>query len=306
MAVNNPQSADRSYKFIYKMLDIRFHRYLYHEGDYIEFIETEIADTGQRKDIVVKVDDDTIQLTEFMAKRVYDEKLYSLCDYHEYTRYDPQYKGFEVKSAVVSIANPNHGKDEIKIDENITFGIETIFISKKDGRKVLNNLLYKIITNEELSDFEVIDLLILPDMDIDIPIRQLMKFICHLIANANISDSDFKKKIILCEIKVLARFFKNKELKEMVELLKTLTKNAEVQRIIEKYGQGFDSIYFDGKTDGYSEGKNDGYDEGKNDGTNEAKIEVAKNFLNEGFDIELVARNTGLSIDKIKKLKGEL
>ena len=127
-----------------------------------------------------------------------------------------------------------------------------------------------------------------------------------LIANANISDSDFKKKIILCEIKVLARFFKNKELKEMVELLKTLTKNAEVQRIIEKYGQGFDSIYFDGKTDGYSEGKNDGYDEGKNDGTNEAKIEVAKNFLNEGFDIELVARNTGLSIDKIKKLKGEL
>ena len=92
----------------------------------------------------------------------------------------------------------------------------------------------------------------------------------------------------------------------MVELLKTLTKNAEVQRIIEKYGQGFDSIYFDGKTDGYSEGKNDGYDEGKNDGTNEAKIEVAKNLLNEGFDIELVARNTGLSIDKIKKLKGEL
>ena len=119
-----------------------------------------------------------------------------------------------------------------------------------------------------------------------------------LIANANIQNSDFKKKIILCEIKVLARFFKNKELKEMVELLKTLTKNAEVQRIIEKYGQGFDSIYFDGKTDGYSEGKNDGI--------NEAKIEVAKNFLNEGFDIELVARNTGLSIDKIKKLKGEL
>ena len=111
-----------------------------------------------------------------------------------------------------------------------------------------------------------------------------------MIANANIQNSDFKKKIILCEIKVLARFFKNKELKEMVELLKTLTKNAEVQRIIEKYGQGFDSIYFDGKTDGI----------------NEAKIEVAKNLLNEGFDIEFVARNTDLTIDKIKKLNGEL
>ena len=290
MPANNPQSADRSYKFIYKMLDIRFHRYLYHEGDSIEFIETEIADTGQRKDIVVKVDDDRIHLTEFMAKGVYDEKLYSLCDYHEYTRYDPQYKGFDVKSTVVSIVNPNHGKDEMKIDENITFGIETIFISRKDGRKVLNNLIYKIITNEELSDFEAIDLLILPDMDIDIPIRQLMKFICFLIANANITDTDFKNKIILCEIKVLSRFFNPKEQEEMIEMLKTLTKNAEVERIIEKYGQGFDSIYFDGKADGI----------------NDTKIEVARNLLANGVDEELISECTGLSIDKIKNLKREL
>ena len=84
----------------------------------------------------------------------------------------------------------------------------------------------------------------------------------------------------------------------MVELLKTLTKNAEVQRIIEKYGQGFDSIYFDGKTDGYSEGKNDGI--------NDTKIAVAKNLLNNDCDIEFVARNTDLPIDKIKKLKREL
>lgn len=290
MPANNPQSADRSYKFIYKMLDVRFHRYLYHEGDSIEFIETEIADTGQRKDIVVKVNNETIQLTEFMAKGVYDEKLHSLCDYHEYTRYDPQYKGFDVKSSVVSIANPNHSKDEIRIDENITFGIESIFISNKDGRKVLNNLIDKIITNEELSDSEAIDLLILPDMDIDIPIRPLMKLICFLIGNANITDSDFKNKIILCEIKVLSRFFKQKELKEMVTMLKTLTKNAEVERIIKKYGQGFDSIYFDGKADGI-------YD---------TKIEVARNLLNEGLSIDVIARNTGLSIDKIKKLKREL
>ena len=127
--------------------------------------------------------------------------------------------------------------------------------------------------------------MILPDMDTDIPIRPLMKLICFLIANANITDNEFKKKIILCE-----RFFKQKELKEMVEMLKTLTKNAEVERIIEKYGQGFDSIYFDGKADGI----------------NEAKIEIARNLLNYGSDIEFIARNTGLSIDKVKNLKREL
>ena len=127
-------------------------------------------------------------------------------------------------------------------------------------------------------------------MDIDIPIKQLMKFICFLIGISNIPDDDFKKRIILCEIKVLARFFKDDELLEMIDLLKTLTKNPEVERIIEKYGEGFDSIYFDGKADGFNDGK----------------LQVARNLLRDGFDEEVVSRNTGLSIDKIKNLKREL
>ena len=73
-------------------------------------------------------------------------------------------------------------------------------------------------------------------------------------------------------------------------MLKTLTKNAEVERIIEKYGQGFDSIYFDGKADGI----------------NDTKIEVARNLLANGVDEELISECTGLSIDKIKNLKREL
>lgn len=294
MTVNNPQSADRSYKFTYKILGIRFHRYLYHEGDSIEFIETEIAGTGQRKDIVVIVDNKVIKLTEFMSKGLYDEKLYSMCDYHEDTRYDPHYEGYEVQSGVVSIANPNHGIDWMKIDKNVSFEVETIFIKEKDGRKILNNLIYKTIIQEELSDAEAIDLIILPDMDIDIPIKQLMKIVCFLIAKSNIADDDFKMKIILCEIKVLARFFKGDELKEMIEMLKTLTKNPEVERIIEKYGEGFDSIYFDGKADGFNEGIDDG------------KLQVAKNFLKKGVNIELISECTGISIDKIKNLKREL
>lgn len=298
MAVNNPQSADRSYKFNYELLGIRFHRYLYHEGDSIEFIETEIPETGQRKDIVVKVDDDIIQLTDFLSKGLYEDKLFSLCDYHEHTRYDPQYEGYEVQSGVVSIANPNHGINKMKIDKNITFGVETIFIQQKDGRIVLNNLVYKAITYEKLSDTEAIDLIILPDMDIDIPIKQLMKFICFLIGISNIPDDNFKKKIIQCEIKVLARFFKDDELREMIDLLKTFTRHPEVERVIEKYGEGFDTIYFDGRADGFDEGINKGIDDGK--------LQVARNLLRDGFDEEVVSRNTGIFIDKIKNIKREL
>lgn len=68
---------------MYKRLGILFHRYTYNEGEKIEFIETEIADTGQRKDIVVKVDDELIRITEFMATALSDKKLHDLFDYHE-------------------------------------------------------------------------------------------------------------------------------------------------------------------------------------------------------------------------------
>lgn len=194
MAANSPQSADRSYKFNYKMLGIKFHRYLYRNGESIEFIETEIADTGQRKDMVVKVDNSIIQITEFMSTALYDEKLRDIFDYHESVRNDSQYDNFEVQTGVISIANPHHGKNKVEIDKNITFHVDTIFIKQKDGMKVLNTLVYKTIMQEELSDREEIDLLLLPDMDIDLPIKSLMKMICYLIGNANIPDVDFKRK----------------------------------------------------------------------------------------------------------------
>lgn len=85
---------------------------------------------------------------------------------------------------------------------------------------------------------------------------------------------------------VLARFFKDDELKEMVDLLKTFTRHPEVERIIEKYGEGFDTIYFNGNAD--------------------AKLQIARNFLKKGVDVELISECTGISIEKIKNLKREL
>ena len=298
MPSNNPHSVDRSYKFNYKRLDIKFHRYLYGEGERIEFIETEIPETGQRKDIVVKVDEKKIQITEFMSKALYNEKLQDICDYHESTRLDPNNKDCVVKTDIISIANPHHGKNMVEIDENIIFHADPKFIFEKDGWKVLSTLIYKTVTQEELSDNEAIDLLILPDMNIDFPLKQLMKLICFLIGHANISDENFRNDIIVCEIMVLARFFKDGELLEMIGMLQTQTKNHKVERIIEEYGKGFDVIYFGGKADGY--------DEGKLDGKLEGKLDVAINLLKDGFDEEVISSNTGISIDKLKELKRKL
>ncbi|MBQ8017426.1 MAG: hypothetical protein IJ258_04885 [Methanobrevibacter sp.] len=212
MQVSTYHAADKANKFIYKRLGIKFHRYLYQEGNEIEFIDTEIPETGQLRDMTVKVDDDHIRITEFMSAALNEDKLSAMYDYHESIRCDVNYQGYGVKSGVFSFANPNHGKRQIIVDDNIIFQPEIIFTKNRDGWEVLNRLIYKVITQEELSDDEAIDLLMLPDMEIELPKKVLMRVICFLISNSIISDLNFKNDLKDCLIQVLKRFFEKKRI----------------------------------------------------------------------------------------------
>ena len=46
----------------------------------------------------------------------------------------------------------------------------------------------------------------------------------------------------------------------------------------------------------------DGYDDGYDAGVKSEKIEISKNFLKDGISIEVVSRNTGLSIEELEEL----
>ena len=293
MAINNPQSVDRSYKFKYKVLGIDFHRYIYGEGETIEFLETEIPDTGLRKDIVVRVDGKYIQITEFMATPLSKEKKERLSDYHISARIDPENNGMEVRTDVYSIAEPDKGVDTIKLDRNLSFKVETTFTKNKNAWKVLSSLIDKTIKQEELTVEESIDFLILQDMELDeeldMPIENLMSLIIFFMGRAFIPN-DLKAKIALCEMRVLARFFDGDKLAEMIGMLKTEIRNSKIASIIEEYGPGFDVIYGDGVADGMAEGK----------------LEDARNFLAEGFSEDVISRCTGVSIDKLRELKRKL
>lgn len=166
------------------------------------------------------------------------------------------------------------------------FKPEIIFTKNKDGWEVLNTSIYKVITQEEFSDDEAIDLVMLPDMSIKLPKKVLMRVICFLINNANIPDKNFKNDIFDCEIQVLKRFFEKDELSEMVEMLKLESENPERMRIIEKYGQGYDLFYIDGKYD--------------------AKREIARKGLLQGLDLNIISELTGFSIEYLKKIKKDL
>ena len=75
----------------------------------------------------------------------------------------------------VNTYDPKLGKRKISIKHNITFEPDMFFTQERNGWEVLSTLIYKVFNQEELSDEEAIDLLILPDMDIDMPIETLMK-----------------------------------------------------------------------------------------------------------------------------------
>ena len=139
---------------------------------------------------------------------------------------------------------------------------------------------------EELTDFEAICLLVLPDMNIDIPIKQLLNTICFIYGNANIPDIGFKIKIYSCLIMLFKRFYKDDELQEMIDMLKTANQDPKIAEIVEKYGWGFDELYLNGMEDGVEK--------------------TARKLLSEGADLNLISRCTGFSIEKLNEFKRKL
>lgn len=61
--------------------------------------------------------------------------------------------------------------------------------------------------------------------------------------------------------------------------------NEKEQRILQN------TYFYDGKAEGHEEGKR------------EEKVEIANNLLNNGVDIDIISKSTGLTLDEIKKLQ---
>ena len=53
---------------------------------------------------------------------------------------------------------------------------------------------------------------------------------------------------------------------------------------------------------GYDDGKETGKVEGIKEGKKEEKVSIAKNFLKDGIPIDVVSKNTGLSVEELNKL----
>lgn len=60
--------------------------------------------------------------------------------------------------------------------------------------------------------------------------------------------------------------------------------------------------YEHGMKDGMEKGMKQGMEKGRAEGAKVASISIARNFKNAGLDINLIAQNTGLTIDEINEL----
>ena len=93
-------------------------------------------------------------------------------------------------------------------------------------------------------------------------------------------------KIKVCVRIIPAKFFKGNEFTEMVNMLKTKTE-TKYENTDSEFREVFEARYNDGITDGRDEGI----------------LQVAENFLRNGFDEEVVSINTGIPLDEIKNIK---
>ena len=99
-----------------------------------------------------------------------------------------------------------------------------------------------------------------------------------------IKDKVFKKLIETCDVASWTR-------EERIKYDRALKRYRDTIAVME--GQ---------KMEGRAEGRAEGIKEGKEQGRKEAQQDIARNFKQSGIPIDVIAQNTGLSIEEINSL----
>ena len=90
-----------------------------------------------------------------------------------------------------------------------------------------------------------------------------------------------------------------------LEIIKELERLAMDERFIFDYDSEAvkrkteNSIRLEAREDGYNEGHQEGLEQGRN----EKSIEIAKNLIASGINVEIISKSTGLTISEIENLK---
>ncbi len=163
------------------------------------------------------------------------------------------------------------------------------FYKVKASSETLNVVRNKNENNIPLTDNEAIDLLIVPDMTHNLDIRELLEMTSKLLRDAKIPDREFHCDLIDCQKKVMQRFLKKDERKEMENMLNLKAIDYGLEPNVTGFEEAVNLSYLDGKREGISEGIED----------------TAKNLIELGSSDEFIAKATKLDLKIIQQLRNE-
>ena len=102
----------------------------------------------------------------------------------------------------------------------------------------------------------------------------------------------------LCKQKTESDFTAN-----LANKVKSVKTSSDEKRVYMTFEEMVEERFNEGKSVGLEEGRAEGIEEGKEEGREEKAIETAKNFLKNGISPELIAKCTGLSLEKVLELR---
>ena len=128
----------------------------------------------------------------------------------------------------------------------------------------------------------------------------------YLINSYNYNDKLTKWVDFLTNpIKLDRNTVEDKDIEKAIKTLDYISTNDEERLIIDKIIEGRNDFYSAkniAREEGREEGLKEGKEEGLKEGEKKGKIEIAKNMLKEGLDVNLISKLSGLSVKEIEEL----
>ena len=238
-------------------------------------------------DIIGVIDGESKGNIELQSTPVYDPKMLDMYKYRIYSQAE-EFTPF--KTIVFATYPPTQGIEELEIDDNINFHPDFFYTKNLKAAEIIKTIKDKNNNGEELTDNEAIDLILTPDTTHNIEIKELMETTTDLLANAVISDKKFHLDLIKCQRKMLKRFFKKDERKEMEKMLNFKAEKYGIEPNVTGIEEEINLAYLDGQREGFDDGK----------------VDTAKKLIELGVDDETISKSTELDLKTIEKLKKKL
>ncbi|MBQ9160678.1 MAG: hypothetical protein IJ122_05070 [Methanobrevibacter sp.] len=283
-------------KLIALLYGTEFLRYIGCDCDFEKECNVEITTIKGNKlylDFLCLLKDNTLQHIEFEYPKAESDDLKRFFNYNITSQVKHQRL---TETAIVNFTKSHLKEKHAKIGKSKSFHPHNFYIGDIEFDKIFENINIKATSNEKLTSFEEITLLV-RCLEYNFKNKvETLNFIAELLKKEELFDEakfEFIKTIVKLEIDNLLTKREKDEIKEEIEM----SPQAQ-ETIIQVIREVNTKVLAETKEEGIEEGIEKGIEKGRE----EKQLEIAQN-LKETLDDEEISRVTGLTLDRIQNLK---